>query len=81
MHDVKEIDDRRPIVGDRDPELLMDQFVHPTRTQGCRDDPCDRFTGIDVTDQLRFTLAGVRAFLQDQDSVFRPQTPSPSPSE
>jgi hypothetical protein len=45
----------------------MYEFVHAARTQGGAHNVGHRYAGIDVADQLRFSLTGVRTFLEKDD--------------
>ena len=47
--------------------VVDDQFVHATRSQGGANGVDDRHAGIDVADQLRLSLAGVRALFQQDN--------------
>lgn len=68
MDDVEQLHDRSPVVGDGGVALVVvDELVHAAGAERGADDVGDGGAGVDVGDDLRLALRGVRALLQQDD--------------
>lgn len=68
MNNIEELHDGGAVVGDGDIALvIVNELVHATWAEGGPDDVSDGGAGVDVADELRLPLRGVRSLLQKYD--------------